>query len=127
MTGSAKLGFSIAPSKLWRHIDGDPNKDSDIDIVVISNEVFDYYWKSILEYNENTIPVSNSDGNHVKFLEYFFKGWLRPDKFPYKYEGSDEWFEFFRSISYKKEFGQGKSQLQFIKKSTSSTYTPLKI
>lgn len=108
MTGSSKLGFSISPTKLWRPIDGNPKKDSDIDIVIISNEIFDNYWKSIFSFKEKTIPTSNIDENHGEFLEYFFKGWLRPDKFPYKYEGSDEWFEFFREISYKKEFGSRK-------------------
>ncbi|WP_176544068.1 hypothetical protein [Priestia megaterium] len=105
ITGSSKLGFSIAPSKLWRPIDGDPEKDSDIDIVIISDKVFDYYWKSILDYNEKTIMPSKNNQKHAEFLDYFFKGWLRPDKFPYRYEGADEWFEFFRKISYKKEFG----------------------
>ncbi|GLJ04288.1 hypothetical protein [Bacillus sp. YKCMOAS1] len=108
MIGSSKLGFSISPSKLWRHIDGDPKKDSDIDLVIISDVIFDKYWKSIFSFIEKTIPTSNIDENHVKFLEYFFKGWLRPDKFPHKYEGSDEWFEFFREISYKEEFGSRK-------------------
>ncbi|MED4392512.1 hypothetical protein P4699_20305 [Priestia aryabhattai] len=108
MTGSSKLGFSIAPSKLWRPIDGNPNKDSDIDIVIISDRIFDKYWKSILEYKESTIAISDDAKNHSEFLEYFFKGWLRPDKFPYKYSGSNEWFEFFREVSYKKELGARK-------------------
>lgn len=108
IVGSSKLGFSISPSKLWRHIDGDEEKDSDIDIVVISDFVFDKYWKSILEYKEFQIATSFNDKNKDDFLEYFFKGWLRPDKFPFKYKGADEWFEFFRSISYKKEFGSRK-------------------
>lgn len=108
MCGSAKLGFSISPGKLWRHIDGDDDKDSDVDMVIVSDEVFDKYWKSILEYKETQISFNFKDKNNEEFLEYFFRGWLRPDKFPYKYKGADEWFEFFRNISYKKEFGSRK-------------------
>lgn len=36
-----------------------------------------------------------------KFIKYFFKGWLRPDLFPFKYCRKNEWFEYFKSISYK--------------------------
>ena len=35
MIGSAKLGFSISPTKLWRKI----NDDSDIDMVIISEKL----------------------------------------------------------------------------------------
>ncbi len=108
MCGSAKLGFSISPGKLWRPIDGDPTKDSDIDIVIVSDRVFDKYWKSILEYKDTQISYNSKDKNNEEFLDYFFKGWLRPDKFPFMYKGADEWFEFFRSISYKKEYGSRK-------------------
>ncbi|MBF8982781.1 hypothetical protein IZY60_04425 [Lutibacter sp. B2] len=105
MVGSAKLGFSISPKKLWNQLDWDSKKESDIDMVVISNKAFDKYWKSILEYKEKTIGTSVKDEKEKEFLDYFFNGWLRPDKFPQKYKGSDEWFDFFRSISYKEEFG----------------------
>ena len=42
-----------------------------------------------------------------KFLIYFFKGWLRPDLFPFSYEKKNQWFDFFNSISYG-EFGERK-------------------
>lgn len=105
MVGSSKLGFSLAPNKLWYSIDWSEEKESDIDIVIISNEVFNRYWKSILEYKDKLIPTKSKDN---LFLEYFFKGWLRPDKFPYKYDGANEWFEFFKSISYKDAYGSRK-------------------
>ena len=40
MVGSAKLGFSIARKKLWKSFDD----DSDIDMVIISEELFDNLW-----------------------------------------------------------------------------------
>ncbi|WP_049802495.1 hypothetical protein [Gloeothece verrucosa] len=39
MVGSAKLGFSIAPKKLWRKF----SEESDIDMVIISRSVFEEY------------------------------------------------------------------------------------
>lgn len=107
IVGSAKLGFSISPNKLWRHVDWNEDEDSDIDVVVISDLIFDKYWKDILEYNTG-ISMQINDDIHKQFLDYLFRGWLRPDKFPYNYEGKKEWFEFFRGISYKPEYGNRK-------------------
>ncbi|UII81593.1 hypothetical protein [Flagellimonas sp. CMM7] len=99
MVGSAKLGFSIAPKKLWN----DFNEESDIDIVVISEEVFDEYWKELLDFNINTkARTEQEDKMYREFLEYFLKGWIRPDLFPFNYSKKNAWFEFFKSISYGK-------------------------
>ena len=99
MVGSAMLGFSISPSKLWN----DFNIESDIDIVVISEKIFDAYWKELLDFNINvTARTEKEDKNYRDFLKYFLKGWIRPDLLPGAYSKTDEWFEFFRSISYGK-------------------------
>jgi len=97
MIGSAKLGFSISPLKLWKPF----NDDSDIDMVIISPEVFDKFWKELYDFNiELTDRSEEEDKQYHDFLSYFFKGWLRPDMFPFSYSGRTEWFEFFKSISY---------------------------
>jgi hypothetical protein len=76
MVGSAKLGFSIAPKKIWN----DFNEESDIDIVVISETIFDEYWQELLNFNINVKARSEQeDKNYREFLEYFLKGWIRPD------------------------------------------------
>jgi predicted nucleotidyltransferase len=99
MVGSAKLGFSIAPHKLWK-LFGD---DSDIDMVVISENVFDKLWKELYEFNiELTDRTDHENKIYYKFLNYFFKGWLRPDLFPFNFKGKAEWEDFFKSISYNK-------------------------
>ncbi|WP_218011752.1 hypothetical protein [Bacillus cereus] len=98
MVGSAKLGFSIAPKKLWTPI----HDNSDIDMVIISEELYDQYWKQLLEFNINlTYRTEKEDDLYRDFLEYFFKGWLRPDKFPFNFPDKQEWFDFYKSISYK--------------------------
>ncbi len=99
MVGSSKLGFSIAPDKLWKHTE----ETSDIDMVVISDEVFDFFWKDLLDFNINIVArTEKEDADFREFLEYFLKGWIRPDKFPFKYAVKDKWFEYFKSISYNK-------------------------
>jgi len=104
IVGSAKLGFSIAPKKLWKPF----NDESDIDVVVISEQLFDTYWKELLDFNIDLKARStDEDSNYRMFLEYFLKGWIRPDLFPFKYYKKDDWFNFFKESSYGK-FGNYK-------------------
>ena len=84
VVGSAKLGFSIAPRKRFRDI----QDESDIDVAIIDEELFDSYWERLFEFNINVKSRSEKEeGLYQKFLEYFFKGWLRPDLFPFNFNG----------------------------------------
>jgi len=99
MVGSAKLGFSIAPNKLWKPF----SIESDIDIVIVSTKLFENLWGNIHEFNIGlTNRTKDEDNRYKRFLNYFFKGWIRPDLFPFEYPAKTKWFEFFKSISYKK-------------------------
>ena len=101
MVGSAKLGFSIAETKLWKLFDD----DSDIDMVVISENVFDDFWKDLSDLNTGLYDRSENDENKFhSFLKYFFRGWIRPDFLPLAHHKTQEWLDYFRSISYG-EFG----------------------
>lgn len=98
MVGSAKLGFSLAPYQLWKRFDD----ESDIDMVIISEPLFMKFWKELHEFNISTTPRTEAENTmYQKFLKYFFKGWLRPDLFPFNYPGKEEWFRFFQSVSYR--------------------------
>ena len=104
MIGSAKLGFSISPLKLWEPF----NDESDIDMVIISDRIFYKLWRELFDFNIGLqVRSEDEDRTYRSFLTYFFKGWLRPDLFPFKFEGRKEWFDFFKSISYR-EFGNNK-------------------
>lgn len=83
MIGSAKLGFCLSVEKgLWRYI----NEESDIDMTIISEKLFDEIWKEIFEFNINiTVRTEKEDKQYHEFLKYFFKGWIRPDKFPFNF------------------------------------------
>lgn len=101
VVGSAKLGFSIAPGKRYKHFD----EDSDIDIAIIDGATFLRYWKILYEYNTTGRARSvDEEKTYRKFLEYFFKGWLRPDKFPRDMNERKEWFDFFTSLQKKYKF-----------------------
>lgn len=101
ITGSAKLGFS--PFKM-RPFDF----DSDIDVAIVSPELFDrvmdYIHEYQLELRENRKVVSERELKaYHSFLEYGAMGWMRPDLLPTSFrvrELKDEWFDFFQSISF---------------------------
>ena len=46
LVGSAKLGYSLAPKKMFSKfsMDGEERDESDIDIAIISSEMFHHYW-----------------------------------------------------------------------------------
>ena len=104
MIGSAKLGFSISPLKRWQPF----HDESDIDIVIISPGIFDRFWKELYDFNIKLMDrTEEEEKRYYRFLDYFFRGWLRPDVFPFSYVGRKEWLDFFKSISYG-EFGDHK-------------------
>jgi len=101
ITGSAKLGFSPLKRKYFDY-------ESDVDVAIISLKLFDRFMETIREYQmslrESRRAVSYKElYMYHGFLEYTAIGWIRPDKLPFSFrvtELRDDWFEFFKSISY---------------------------
>jgi len=103
MIGSAKLGFSIAPMKLWKPF----CEESDIDIVIISPTLFDAFWKDLFNFKISLkVRTTEEEERFQLFLGYFFRGWLRPDLFPFEFERKWGWFDFLRSISQERYEGR---------------------
>ncbi|MBJ2250529.1 hypothetical protein JFT59_04830 [Pseudomonas sp. MF6784] len=103
ITGSGKLGFSP-------HKGTNFDYDSDIDVAIISSQLFDNIMGKISEYqmqirkNRRVIRESELSMYH-EFLEYSAMGWIRPDKLPISFQMNvlkNAWFRFFESISYNK-------------------------
>ncbi|WP_419657742.1 hypothetical protein Dvar_68610 [Desulfosarcina variabilis str. Montpellier] len=103
ITGSAKLGFSPFKRKSFDY-------DSDIDVALISLNLFDSIMNDISNYqmsfrkNRQVVREVELKMYH-DFLEYTALGWIRPDKLPISFQMKafkDDWFDFFRSISYGK-------------------------
>jgi hypothetical protein len=100
VVGSAKLGFSPHKPKEF-------DLDSDIDVVIVSNRLFEEFLDVIRNYqmelrrSRRTVSYREQDMYH-QFLEYVAIGWVRPDKLPLSFQVKDikdDWFAFFRSIS----------------------------
>lgn len=45
MVGSAKLGMSLSPEKFLKHFIDEGDSPSDIDIAIISTQLFDFFWR----------------------------------------------------------------------------------
>ncbi len=110
ITGSGKLGFSPRKRKTFDY-------DSDIDVAIISPELYDKIMSYIhgyqMELRENRRAVSIRElEKYHQFLEYGAIGWMRPDLLPTSFrirEVKEDWFDFFDSISYgKSEVGNYK-------------------
>lgn len=100
IVGSAKLGFSPLKGK-------DFDLDSDIDVAIVSNSLFEHFLDIIHTYQIDLRGSRRSTSEreinrYHKFLEYIAMGWVRPDMLPASFlirELKDDWFSFFSSIS----------------------------
>lgn len=96
IVGSAKLGFSIAPNKRYREF-GD---SSDIDIAIVSSSLFEKIWLQALESKESNGYFWDVQ-EKKSFQDYFFRGWIRPDKLPQasNFTLRGDWKEYFRNLT----------------------------
>jgi hypothetical protein len=108
--GSAKLGFSLNPDKIGKAF----SEDSDIDIAIISNQLFDKVWTDLIEYrNSNTIDIRLDPETKRRFdrLQWtMFFGHIRPDQMPKEFDFCRDWWKFFENISRNGKFGYRKTR-----------------
>lgn len=100
IVGSAKLGFSYEKNS-------DFSLESDIDVVIVNENLYEEYQQAICEYQyqidklKKNITVGELE-QYNRFLAYFIKGWMRPDLIPSSFDIDilrDNWFQYFKSIS----------------------------
>src|SRR5258708_512627 len=97
MVGSAKLGFSIAPTKRYRPF----SIDSDLDLAIVSSTLFDSLWEAVFDYAvEKPYWAEKRD-----FNTYLARGWIRPDKLPPGFAPGQDWWDFFRELTATGNFG----------------------
>ena len=99
LVGSARLGFSIKPTDQFRYF----NDQSDLDVVIVSKPLFEEYWKAA---RDSTISLEEWKHQGV-YEDYFFKGWMRPDKLRCGGEELDvkKWWRFFGELSRSRKYG----------------------
>lgn len=107
--GSAKIGFSLDPNNFPR----DFTDRSDIDVLVVDEQLFDTIWMIVLKwhYPRRIAGLFGDDHQWMrKRRKDLYWGWLHPDKI--RYEGlslpevlrplrdiSTKWFNAFHSLS----------------------------
>ena len=99
LVGSGRLGFSIKPDAQYRHF----GEKSDLDIAIVSKELFLQYWKTACDSGIELKEWKEKGA----YEDYFFNGWMRPDKLRYGGEKLDvkHWWEFFGDLSRSREYG----------------------
>lgn len=99
--GSAKLGYSYHKNSVFSY-------ESDIDVAIVNQSLFESFYLEIrnfqyrIESGLETLTFHEKT-EYNRFLSYMIKGWMRPDILPAKITGKlskDEWFSYFKSISY---------------------------
>ena len=104
IVGSSKFGFS--PYKFTQF-----SYDSDIDVVLFNEKLFDIFYELISEYQykirKKIINLTSTQSKqYLKFIKYFMMGWMRPDLLPQNTtefkELKQNWDDFFKSISHSK-------------------------
>ena len=92
IVGSAKLGFSVAPKKRYQHF----HDNSDIDVVVVSEPLFDQIWWEVHQATVRRIDWPQ----RTIFAKYLMRGWIRPDMFPnVSSPRVSAWWTFFNDLS----------------------------
>jgi len=99
VVGSGKLGFSIAPRKRYREF----NEESDIDIAVVSEKLFNKVWKEAYLYRKSGAYWPKCG----EFFRYLASGWIRPDKLPIgsSFRFTERWWNHYNELTSGGEFG----------------------
>lgn len=102
MVGSGKMGFSIKPTRRY----GEFNNESDIDLAIISPDLFQRVWEIAYKYKISGAYWPKQDA----FFEYLISGWIRPDKFPNSEIDPffDNWWNFFNTLTRSRKYGHYK-------------------
>jgi hypothetical protein len=101
ITGSAKLGFTIV-QKPNRPVFSPFSDQSDIDVAIISERLFQQFWIDVNRYCAEAGPWPEIGS----FRKYLMKGWIRPDLLPKsEFPPSKEWFELFRTLTASGKYG----------------------
>jgi hypothetical protein len=99
MVGSAKIGFSIKPDNFFRSF----NLNSDIDIAIVDNTLFDSVWEAAYAYSESKADWPTKD----VFIDYLFLGWIRVEKLPRtdSFRETNHIWDYFHKLTRSQKYG----------------------
>lgn len=101
--GSAKIGFSLKPKYYGRPF----SEESDIDVVLVSDDLFQQLWIQLIKFKKTTVFQLNYY-QREKFKELqsiLFYGSIRLDMVTDDFPFAKDWWEFFNKLSTDKRFG----------------------
>jgi predicted nucleotidyltransferase len=99
IVGSAKLGISLNPSP--KRYGKKFGKDSDIDLVIVSNELFDIAWHELIKREDKLFGEEEKIFSCYKDIPM---GIISPNKLPIQMEFSKKWWGIFESLSSNAKF-----------------------
>lgn len=101
VVGSAKLGISLSNERLGKLYD----KSSDIDIALISSELFDLSWLELMKLESIFYKLQQKDRDFLaECLGTISKGYISPDKLPPTSNFSKNWWSIFSNLSNQKKY-----------------------
>ena len=95
--GSGRIGFSLAPEKF-----GAPfSPKSDLDVVVVSAELFDIAWFDLLRLGRRYFSLQKTVQSWIDTHKesHIFWGFILPDRLPGAVAISPIWFRTFRGLA----------------------------
>lgn len=100
--GSAKLGFSLNQERLGKSF----GKKSDIDVVVISDILFEKAWSELISIGDRRwIDLTPKEKENLKQCQNdIYWGYIRPDRVPGETEFSKWWWNIFNELSSNAEY-----------------------
>ncbi|MBN2315864.1 MAG: hypothetical protein JXM79_18190 [Sedimentisphaerales bacterium] len=113
IVGSAKVGFSLSPEKYGNSF----SDSSDIDIVLVSDELFEELWLKLIEFKHTTLFRLDST-IQIRFQQLqkmLFYGTIRFDKLTNDFPVAKEWWEYFNKVSKDERFGPRRVRAAFFK------------
>ncbi len=103
IVGSCRMGFSIKPSKRYLEV----SESSDIDVAMVSQNQFDYYWNGVFNYAHSNIAWRHEE-HFKRFVKVLFNGWIDPRWLPRvpAFKESQDWAGFFDQLMRSRRFGR---------------------
>jgi predicted nucleotidyltransferase len=104
--GSAKLGFSLNQQRLGEPFD----KESDIDIAVISDKLFDLAWSELISIRDKKWfeLTPKERANLIQCQSDIYWGYISPDRVPGGTGFSKWWWSIFEELSSVADFERRK-------------------
>lgn len=104
VVGSSRTGFTLKANnqghryRFWR-------PSSDLDVAVVSSQLFDLFWQRTHELSRESFEWAGSPKEGRRITKEMFQGRVKPHDLP-RETGSMEWKEFFDKLTRDDVFGR---------------------